>query len=177
MKKSAVIASVVFVLISILLVGMTPAYSQQGTTPVISNDFILADHTHTVVFYTDSSRTTKYVPNGNPLGESYPEPPEGTLGWLINGTETYLTADLPVTGDWNVTAVHPVQENYREGDFMQGVSGYLTAQTENNKKLSKVSALIADPFDAKNLKACFTETGTATDPDNKNFCSEYGRII
>ena len=171
MKKSTVIASVVFVLISILLVGMTPAYSQQGTTPVISNDFILADHTHTVVFYTDSSRTTKYVPNGNPLGESYPEPPEGTLGWLINGTETYLTADLPVTGDWNVTAVHPVQENYREGDFMQGVSGYLTAQTENNKKLSKVSALIADPFDAKNLKACFTETGTATDPDNNNFCS------
>ena len=171
MKKNSVIANIVLVLISILLTGMSPAYSQQGTTPVISNDFSLADHTHTVVFHTDSSRTTKYVPNGDPLGESYPEPPEGAIGWLINGTETYLTADLPVTGDWDVTAVHPVQETYREGDFMKGVSGYLTTQTENNNVLSKVSALIAAPFNSSNLKACFTETGTATDPNNTNFCS------
>ena len=172
MRKSTVIASIVLVLISILLVGMSPVFSQDEGTQVTSKKFNLGDQTNTVVFYTDSSRTTMYVPGGDPLGESLPEVPNGSSGWLIDGTGTYLTANTAITGDMTVTAVYPVEESHNEGDFMQGVSGYLTAQTENNGNVvSKVSALIASPFDEKNLKACFTETGTTTDADNKNFCS------
>ena len=162
MKKNTVITIVIAALLCVVLLAMNPGNMVVSAeqTVVFSETITGSDTLHVVTFNYPDYRKTLFVEDNASLGTDLlllPESEEGMVwNWVIDGTESYLTADTAITENMSVTAVQKVDN--LDKDFMPQKSGFLAATAGNNT--AKIGGLIAEKNNANSteLRACLIGT-------------------
>lgn len=171
MKKNTVITIIIAALLCVVLLAMNPGNMVVSAeqTVVFSETITGSDTLHVVTFNYPDYRKTLFVEDNASLGTDLlllPESEEGMVwNWVIDGTDSYLTADTAITENMSVTAVQKVDN--LDKDFMNGASGVIVVKVGGSSAYKNKQAALLSRYSDHNesngkwLAAAVAETSTS----------------